>query len=206
MKLLLVIFSFSISFSLYSCAQRNDSTLKKHMNPDAVRYNNTAMYLMARNSMNTDSLKKCIILIDSAILIEPDSWPLYHNKWIFLWDLGMFDSALKTSLHALTIDSVNYKLTWDAAMALDTLHSNDSAKLFYNKTLFLLDKMSKDIPHTALVNDYQKVIVNMLLNKDSGYIKKQIYDLKIKYKDSPFINSLISQLNSFNKQIYMMRQ
>lgn len=138
-----VTFLLALIFSNIQCKSRS----KDHYQPKpaAIALNNDAVMTTTRGYKNPDSLRKAIMLLDSAIVLDADYSLAYGHKAEYLTRLGETSRALETLNTYLRRSPTDPYILMPAGMLYDKMGKKDSAMSCYQRAhVYLKQRYEED--------------------------------------------------------------
>jgi len=183
-----------------SCSQSQE--VKKHkINPEAIGLNNQAIALLT--SMNVDSTKKAITLLDAATNIDSNYFLAYYNKMLFLNELKLYGRSIQTMQNLIRIKPQSHDLYLQGGLLYEITGDSIIAKRYFQKSLEILNP----VLDTMSINngDYVMLVgnkaVNLIMTGDQISADKLLRDLLAKHPESDWKEYILSLMNKSKKEL-----
>ena len=137
------------------------------------------MVIFKNNLLNDDSIQYSLVLLDSAVTLQPDYLDFYFNKIELLTSIHDTSRALQTADDILKQDSMQFNAYLIKGDLYENQRKSDTAKYWYRLALNAIEKYDL-MKKSKMMRDLQVIkLYNKLgdsLNYQNGVIKfKQVY-------------------------------
>lgn len=182
------LFLFFIIFSFAACS--SSTSKKQHkIDPGALTLNYNAGKLVL--GFEKDRLDSALVLLDSAIKIEPGFLAAYSNKTEIYVRQGKLYKALETARQLEKIDPQNPQAIFGVGLLLEKTGKITNAKEYYQKALVLYEdelnhSRSDEKKYRTIQVNYAYALIfanrkedakkelNAILKKDSSYFPAKL--------------------------------
>ena len=132
-----------------SCGQKHKD------NPAAIALNKQAMAIMMHASFDdSDSVRKAVLLLDSATAIDSDYFLGYYNKLVFLDELKEYDKALSTVNKLIQLRPYDQNLYTTGGLLCEHLGVSASSPAYFKKSLEICNRVLDPDTMTAKNDNY----------------------------------------------------
>lgn len=179
-----------ITLSASSCVQH----AKRDANSNVSRLTNQIMPLV-NHLNNSDSCRKALLLIDSALAIDSDCYLCYYNKIMFLSALGDLEGSITAMDNCIRLNPNVPELHLAGGLFYSKKGDTTTGRLYFERSLAIINS----VMDTAATEDLQfKVLetnkaINLLLLGDS-IAGNKLLEAIVKKGDGLENNSLAKSL------------
>ena len=193
MRMMLVIFC-GLGLGLFGCHRG-----KYRSNPVVKKLNDSAVHLMVAGK--DDSSRKAVMLLQQAEDIDSNYFYTYYNKYIVLWQLREYRSALAAVENLIRLNPANPDFYSMKAALCDRVGDSVSARLSYTKSLKLYDQILDTMNFSNSAYDnlvMKKALAFVMLGDQSrgNQLLQEVYDRQVDSPSRQFTRSFMNK----NKQ------
>jgi len=193
MKNIIAILLLSI---ILSCNAQN-TTYK----PKAIEMNNKAVNMVSKSFGDVDQIKKALVILDSAINLDTTYDFAYQNKANYLCKLKEYDSAIKTLDKVILLHKNTEVVLSLQGFMLEKIGKEKDALAKYQAAFTEYEQLIKEFPNKVEYQVNQAFLLEFLINKEAT--QKRFAEILKKYPDDKNVNSIISFLNTIDKNHYI---